>query len=566
MNFSCNVTEEGVIGNASLSYNVSVYYNMTGDEINFLTGDLLYVQSYANQSIPNNGSIFENVTVDISTLTDARGYNFTCYFDNGSNQLTNSVNITIDNTPPNVSAFVVTTAAADYSNATDNWNYTNNADANLLAINVSVSDATVGMSRGFVDFNFSFSNGTQRNITRATNYSAGGYFNYTINISDFPDGTYYIYAQANDSLGNLNRTEYITVKFDKTAPVVTFNTGALGNFSGTVVLNISSDDATIGTGDAYFNITNSTYGQHNFTKGSSIDGTNWNISLNTVLFPDGNYTLIAYTNDTQVGNQNNSESINFTIDNTAPNTPSFSCTPSQVYTGQGVTCVCSGTDGATGVNETVFTASPSTSNTGTFVETCTIFDRAGNSKSTTTSYVVEQTPSGGSGGGGGTTTQFYTKTISRLEQEFSEIKTVGQELREKQRVRVKINDETHYVGVKKVITTSATIEIASDPVQIILDIGEDAKVDINENNFYDIYVKLNSITNGYADLTINYLHEEIPEPEEGEDASSVDTSGEIVEPEIEEEETSNLIWWIVGIVIVILIIVIVFIVLKKRNG
>src|SRR3989344_3134084 len=257
INFSCNASNWMAHSNMS-SYNLTVYYNASGGPAINSTSFIVIVNSSAAQIV------FENSTANTSALADGKSYNFTCYFNNVSVQeAKESINITIDNTAPNVSAFVGSNSTT--ANATNNNNYTNNANANILAVNVSVSDTTVGMLFGVVDFNFSFSNGTQRNFTRAINIGNVSFY-YAINISNFPDGTYYIYAHANDTLGNMNRTKYITVKLDKTAPVVTFVTGALGNYSGSgIKLNISSVDATIGTGDVYFNISNKTKNQYNFT-------------------------------------------------------------------------------------------------------------------------------------------------------------------------------------------------------------------------------------------------------------------------------------------------------------
>jgi hypothetical protein len=86
-----------------------------------------------------------------------------------------------------------------------------------------------------------------------------------------------------------------------------------------------------------------------------------------------------------------------------------------------------------------------------------------------------------------------------------------------------------------------------------------------EDEFYDIYVRLNKIENGKADLTINYIHEAVPvveEPEEG-DVEGVDTTGEIVP--IEDEEESNVWIWVVVIVIVVLIAAGVPVAMKKKR-
>ena len=75
---------------------------------------------------------------------------------------------------------------------------------------------------------------------------------------------------------------------------------------------------------------------------------------------------------------------------------------------------------------------------------------------------------------------------------------------------------------------------------------------------YDVYVKLNAIVDGKADVTIEYLSEAIPEG-----AGPVSTSGEDVTPVTTEEpgvttgeETTSLtwLWWVLGIIVIAIIV------------
>ena len=102
-------------------------------------------------------------------------------------------------------------------------------------------------------------------------------------------------------------------------------------------------------------------------------------------------------------------------------------------------------------------------------------------------------------------------------------------------------------------------------MQMAINYEANRQVDLIEDEFYDIYVRLNKIENGKADLTINYIHEAVPvveEPEEG-DVEGVDTTGEIVP--IEDEEESNVWIWVVVIVIVVLIAAGVPVAMKKKR-
>ena len=89
-------------------------------------------------------------------------------------------------------------------------------------------------------------------------------------------------------------------------------------------------------------------------------------------------------------------------------------------------------------------------------------------------------------------------------------------------------------------------------MQVTLTAGEDAKVDITDDGFYDVYVLLNSITGNKADVTVQKIHEEIPEGGTG-----VETTGEQPLEEEEEEEEGGIstwIWILIAVVIIALVV------------
>lgn len=196
------------------------------------------------------------------------------------------------------------------------------------------------------------------------------------------------------------------ITIDNTAPNVSFaeqtNVINNGNYSGIITLNVSVKDPIMGVDSVYFNITSSNGTQVNFTRAilASGGGVYYNLTIDTTSYVDGKYNITVYANDTQLNNLNNTERIQIVIDNTP--TVTFSCSPISVTAGYPVTCTCSGT-AASGVNTTVFTASPPTSSSGVFTETCTVTNYVGNSVSATATYAVYYsgggTPSGGGGGG-----------------------------------------------------------------------------------------------------------------------------------------------------------------------
>lgn len=386
-----------------------------------------------------------------------------------------------------------------------------------------------------------------------------------------------------------NSTNNVTmVIFDHTPPFNVNLTGLNGgqnhstrSNAGNLTLNVTIADqfqgfnASSGVGSVIFNIINRT-GNTNRTLWAIREGTSqyWSTSVNTSHFPDGNYTISVFVNDT-AGNFNStanntaiSPARTLFFDNSLPSV-SFSCTPTQVNTGSVVTCSCSGS-ATSGINSTSFTEKPSTSNTGTFTETCSVTSKSGISNSATAQYTVEQggggsgSGSGGSGGdsggddsgsdedqgegGEGSSGTTWSQTVAQDDAELSEKGAITQTLEAAQRVVVKISGETHYVGVKSVTTTSATIEVGSTPQEATLNVGESKKFDTTDDGYYDLEVRLVSIEETKANIIIKSIYEKVETTEGGEPAAI----------------SSSTLWWIIIVVAVIVIIVAIIYYKKKR--
>jgi len=272
----------------------------------------------------------------------------------------------------------------------------------------------------------------------------------------------------------------------------------------------------------------------------------WNATNTSIA--EGNYVAKFWCNDT-ANNVNNSELVNFTIDTTNPSV-SHACSPTTISFGGKVTCTCSISDAGTGINPT-FTVSPQYPTTqlyGTQTTTCSATDYAGNSASSAVTYYVI-----GGGGGGGASSgvggyQGYDNTFVEDAKEFSEIREITRSLSKKDRMRIKIDTQAHYIGVKELTGTSATIEVSSTPQEVVFNIGDENKFDVTEDGYYDLKVKLNSIESEKADITIKSIHEKIPEVEE-----------EVGFEEKVEEELKTLkenpwkIWVIIGIILIVII-------------
>lgn len=444
-----------------------------------------------------------------------------------------------------------------------NSNFTGTA-----SFNVSYVNATDLVNAYNATFFYNLS-GTwiEMGVATCNNGASTSSCNVTLDISSLTDGIYSINATVWNATANSSGTTITTsVRFDSTAPTVVYqNIVDKGNYSGVLDLNVTITDAVMGIDAVYFNITLTNGTQVNYTKASN-QGNVFNVTINTSSFADGSYNITVYANDSVLNNLNNTEMILVVLDNTNPG-GSVSCTPSPVTAGATITCTCSPSDTLSGINAalTSVTANPSTSNTGSFTESCSFADLAGNTGSASTSYTVEIGGTGPGTTGTSNPDTYYTKTIPMTGIQFSELNVITQQLRKKERIKIKIDNETHFIGVKDLDLTKATIEIGSEPISVELDVGEDAKIDVNEDDFYDIYVKLNSIINGKADLNIEYLYEEIPAPTEGGDTSPVDTSGDVVVDEPEPKESNVWMWILVIGLIVVIIGVVVYLVLGKNQ-
>jgi len=147
--------------------------------------------------------------------------------------------------------------------------------------------------------------------------------------------------------------------------------------------------------------------------------------------------------------------------------------------------------------------------------------------------------------GDGGTPPFWTKTYVEDDEELSEKGEVNKELKAKHRIRLKIDNGTHYVGVISLTNTTATINVSSTPQQVTLSVGDLRKFEVTNDSYYDLSVTLSAInsTSNKANVTILSISEEITAEIEAE------TGGEK-----EEGEISVWIWILIAVMIIIAIV------------
>ena len=410
-----------------------------------------------------------------------------------------------------------------------------------------------------------------------------------LNVSQF--GTGNANNATTGDLGAGSNDSFVITNFDSLA------------FGSSVYANNSNISSTILPVNITFNtrmIRNITFSLYNYTSqipslvGQANISYNRSFGSETVLTNNATYANFSWitlpnnwyrvqvTLDGNVTALGTNKTIDRTIilDTVIPTASSITCTGWKSTTSATVeksatfTCTCSGTDSnSTGLTYTYDPSStPTTATLGDKSVTCNTIDSAGNAKSSSAlAYrVIEVSTgdSGGSGGGGGggsgagaITGNTFVVTAAQFTEGF------GASLETNDGFKVTFQPsgssavEQHTIAISAVDANSATIIIQSDPVTIKLNIGEEKQVDLDVDGTYDVYVKLNSVTNGKADVTIKQTSGAVPE---GEGV----VSGGTGLPEEDEGDVggkSNIWLWIILGVILIAIIVVATVMMNKKK-
>ncbi len=364
-------------------------------------------------------------------------------------------------------------------------------------------------------------------------------FNDSVSLSSFTEAaTYNISCTVQGDTNEAASLADITI--DNTAPSVnaskisgvSYSTRTRAN--GTFVLNVSVSD-TINATTVFFNLTNASGVQDAIYYAAREGASNYwsnTTGFNISKFTEGAYTITVYANDS-VNNLNSTEdSGTIYLDSTSPSSVTLTLSSHGASSliidivisdnvGIGSSCTVDRSGASitgTGTTQTLTETSLGCSHTYSYVVTCT--DHAGNSKSSDSTSFTTASCADGSGTSG-TTSQWtgtYVVTDSDFENGYSK------KLSAKQRMKVSLGSETHYVGVKSLTTSSATIEISSNPVEATLNVGDEKKFDLNSDGYYDLDVKLLGIDNSKAEISVQKINEEIPAG--GNSEATTTTSGE----------------------------------------
>jgi chitodextrinase len=199
-------------------------------------------------------------------------------------------------------------------------------------------------------------------------------------------------------------------------------------------------------------------------------------------------------------------------------------------------------------------------------------DLAGNCNSTNSSFITSSAPvssSGGGGGGGGgstTITQTTPDEINPTEEELEEGHT--KEITTNNIIHIQVKNQNHKLTLTNVASDFAVIKIESNPIEFSLFVGGEKKLNLTSKDYYDLLVKLNSIINGKANLTIRTIEEAILQIEEESDETN--GGAEIKEDEnvkdgISEKWVFSLGFLLTFSVLIILTILIYFVVIVLEH-
>jgi hypothetical protein len=314
---------------------------------------------------------------------------------------------------------------------------------------------------------------------------------------------------------------------DNVIPAVSIITPGTAKNLTTFMLNVSINGTGTELSKVVINITNSS-GQVNSTLYNSTTNTaNCNATTAggefyyctyNITLVQGNYTINATAWD-YGGSSGNVKSLSqaLSVDTTAPvislsfahpSNTAFNITITATESGSGISGSCTssrGTVSGSGTTQYVYASGLDCETSYSFTIGCT--DAAGNLGNRTESHTTSTCDSD-SGDGGAATTSFWTNSYSPTTAQIQEGFSKG--LKKGERVRVKIGTESHYVGIIKLTSTSATINVSSTPQQAVFSVGETKSFEVTEDDYYDIKVKLNSVNSTMANVTVWSVYEKMP--------------------------------------------------------
>ena len=521
------------VDNANKSQS-DIYINTTWTEINFKNITFRYNSSLAYTStspiyLYNNLGLADGVY----------NYNVTICDSSNNCNTTATRTITLDTTNPAVS--IVYPTAINYSTNVSELNYTV-SDIHLQACWYSINNGV-----------------TNTTLTCGTNKTAL--------TSIEGSNTWKVYA--NDSAGNLGVSS-ITFSKDTVYPLIIIISPVNNSWYNSGIFDVSINE----DGTCRYSLDNGVLNRSM----SSSNSRNFN-ATNSTIAEGNNYNVTYYCNDT-VGHLNISSVIFFNIDKAAPSV-FLGANPIDGYSATGTTTLSfeyNVTDYlnislcALVLNGIIFAYNSSavTNETNSITDdisagsyswsvNCT--DEAGNiANSSTRSLTINSAASTGGGGGGG---GGGLNTYSPSEVQFSQ--GYNAPLKNGEAINFVLNSGAHSLSVSRVGANFVDIVIRSNPTNLRLFVGDSVKLNLTQGDYYDLYVKLESIVSGKASITIKSIYEMITSGGQNEpgEANVGGAGGE--NPPIIAVENKGIMSTLLVVIIFLSILVLVGILLMMRK-
>jgi subtilisin family serine protease len=351
-------------------------------------------------------------------------------------------------------------------------------------------------------------------------YTGGTYAN-------FSDGNHTILAYVNDSVGNINSSS-ITFSVDTTPPSINIISPTNVSWDNGLFFNVSIGESgfcwAILNDTTAITLTNKSSNSDYFYNSSSYGSqTPGNSSLNVTF----------YCNDS-AGNQR-SKTHFFGIDITPPSvsledpynglsTPNttaitFRYSPSDDHKIISCSLVIDNNveSTSTSINNGTFNTFSKSISTGEHRWNVTCIDEAGNSKVSSDTRTITKTGTSSNNDGSSTTSDNGDTGGADTEYEGTIYNVTGssitngtsKRLRESDKLVFKINGTEHSLTVLDINFTSniTSIKIRSTIITADLKAGEEKKFDVTEDNYLDLYIKLNDVKYPRANLTIKEIYE-----------------------------------------------------------
>ncbi len=232
-------------------------------------------------------------------------------------------------------------------------------------------------------------------------------------------------------------------------------------------------------------------------------------------------------------------------------------------------------------NLTFSSLNPSISD-GTYNVTYYCWDILGNFNGTAETFFTKSTPaqvtrsSGGGGGGGGSIVSSQTFYASNtVLQNGAYVKELAKDDKILVEVRDNTNEEgdsrvdsppnirryvNHTISLDYIGNGAVNITIRSDPVKLYLLVGQSVKLNLTSETYYDLFIKLENISNNKANLTIKEISEPIMinlinEQLSLNSSTDNEENNTMQEEDSESEVTENTSWTYVVLYIVLVIII-----------